>query len=155
MNLHFSDQNSFVNHDNKPMIFLAGPSPRDASVADWRDDAFKIFDEMGFDGTLFVPRPSGGHMDSYDGQVEWELEHLDMAHTIMFWVPRKFPEMKALTTNVELGLYVKSGRMIYGRPDEAPNNRYLDHLYRKFALKEPINNLGGTVAAAMLQVTRS
>lgn len=155
MNLHFSDQNSFVNSNDKPMIFLAGPSPRDASVADWRDDAFVLFKEMGFDGTLFVPRPSGGHIDSYDGQVEWELEHLDMAHTIMFWVPRKFPEMKGLTTNVEAGLYVKSGRMIYGRPDNAEQVRYLDHIYRKFTGLNPSNSLKTTIDAAIVMAKRS
>jgi len=94
-------------------------------------------------------------MDNYDGQVEWELHHLNMAHTIMFWVPRDLAVLQAYTTNVEFGLYVKSGKIVYGRPDEAPKNKYLDHLYRKFALKEPINNLRDTVAAAMLQATRS
>lgn len=147
--LHFSDYPNFVNSNNKPMIFLAGPSPRDREVIDWRDEAVEIFRNLKFNGTLFIPRPSGGHMDSYDGQVEWELSHLDMAHTIMFWVPRDLVTLPSFTTNCEFGLYVKSGRAIYGRPDSAPKNRYLDHLYRKFAKREPLNDLRDTVIESM------
>lgn len=131
------------------MIFLAGPSPRDKDVIDWRDEAFDLFEKAGFNGTLFVPRPSGGHIDSYDGQVDWELDHLDMSHVIMFWIPRDLVNMIALTTNCEYGLYVKSGKAIYGRPDSAPKNKYLDHLYRKYVQKEPLNDLNDTVLGAM------
>jgi hypothetical protein len=155
MRLHFSDQPNFSNRNiNQPMVFLAGPSPRDSHVVDWRDEAVETFRDAKFDGTLFLPRPSGGHMDSYDGQVEWELHHLNMADIIMFWVPRSFPEMIALTTNVEFGLYVKSGKIIYGRPDSAPKNRYLDHLYRKFTDREPLNDLRATVNEAINETNK-
>lgn len=135
-----------------PSIFLAGPSPRgrgEGFPTDWRDEAFTIFEQKGFDGYVFVPRPTAGNSTNYDGQIEWEIHHLDRADCIMFWVPRQFPSMKGLTTNVEMGLYVKSGRAIYGRPDDAEQIRYLDHIYRKYAGLEPTNLLEATIDAAI------
>ena len=150
MNLHFSNQLNYSNEfKHQPMIFLAGPSPRDAEVADWRDEAIEMFREARFNGTLFIPRPSGGHMDSYDGQVDWELDHLDMADIILFWVPRDLVTLPAFTTNIEFGSYVKSDKITYGRPDSSPKNRYLDHLYRKFVNREPFNDLRATVNDAI------
>jgi len=137
---------------DKPSIFLAGPSPRgrgEGFPADWRDEAFTIFEKKEFDGHLFVPRPTSGNADSYDGQIEWELHHLDSADIIMFWVPRKAPDMMGLTTNIELGMYVKSQKIVYGRPDDALQIRYLDNIYRKFAGLEPTNTLEYTIESAI------
>ena len=88
-------------------------------------------------------------MDSYDGQVDWELDHLDMADIILFWVPRDLVTLPAFTTNIEFGSYVKSDKITYGRPDSSPKNRYLDHLYRKFVNREPFNDLRATVNDAI------
>ena len=46
-----------------------------------------------------------------------------------------------LTTNVEFGYWLKSGKCIYGRPDTAQRTRYLDWLYNLEYKKEPHNNL--------------
>jgi len=56
--------------------------------------------------------------------------------------------MPAFTTNVEFGTYVKSGRIVYGRPDDAPNNRYLDWLYKKHNDRPIYNTLKDTLEAA-------
>jgi hypothetical protein len=148
MKLIFSDQ-PLSEKDDKPSIFLAGPSPRDKSIHDWRDDAFKIFDELGFDGRLFVPRPSSGPFQDYDGQVDWELHHLFLADCIMFWVPRDLKTLPGFTTNYEAGLFIRSPKIVYGRPDEAPNNRYFDSIYRRFQDREPANDLKETIVQAI------
>jgi len=147
-----SDQPWATRLKGVPTIFLAGPSPRgygEGFPPDWRDEAFPMFEKRNFMGRLFVPRPSNGNSTTYDGQIEWELHHLDLADVIMFWVPRKLPGMEGLTTNCEFGLYVKSGRVVYGRPDDALQIRYLDHIGRKYANLEPYNTLEDTVEAAM------
>lgn len=151
-----SDEGLTTKDPDIPSVFLAGPSPRGRGAGfpdDWRDEAFQYFQNdylfNKIDGQLFVPRPTIGNAPSYDGQIEWELHHLSMADVIMFWVPRKAPDMMGLTTNVEFGFTVKTGRIVYGRPDGALQTRYLDHLYKKFKGKDPKTTLEETAQAAM------
>lgn len=143
MYLIYSDS-EFLKKDSTPGIFLAGPSPRgygDGYPKDWRDDAIKIFKELGFRGKVFIPRPSNGHMENYYNQIEWELHHLEISNVILFWIPRKYPEMKGMTTNVEFGMWIKDPKVIYGRPDWAEQTRYLDHIYKKYLNRNPHSDL--------------
>ena len=71
----------------------------------------------------------------------WEREALTDATVIVFWIPRKLPEMPAFTTNVEFGYWLRSGKVIYGRPDDAAKIKYLDWLYKLDYEKEPFSNL--------------
>lgn len=80
------------------------------------------------------------HVD-YDDQVEWEHYGLEHCSRIIFWIPRKISTMPAFTTNVEFGHYVNSGRVIYGRPDNAEKCRYLDWLYKKYNWRPIYNDL--------------
>jgi 8-oxo-dGTP pyrophosphatase MutT (NUDIX family) len=87
--------------------------------------------ECGYDGVVFSPEPRDGKWQTtYDAQVGWEKKHLELADVILAWVPRHLKDMPAFTTNVEFGKYVGSGKLLYGRPDEAPKNSYLDWMYR-------------------------
>jgi hypothetical protein len=111
-------------------IFLAGPTPRSPDVASWRPRALELLRD--FDGHVFVPEdPAGGVRGDYDDQIEWELTGLERADCILFWVPRKLPEMPAFTTNVELGLFAGSGRAIFGAPPDAEKVRYLIDLAKR------------------------
>ena len=78
---------------------------------------------------------------NYDFQVNWENDALDMSMAILAWIPRDMKTMPALTSNVEFGLYVKTGKLFYGRPHNAPKTRYLDHIYRKYVGREPKETL--------------
>jgi len=124
-------------------IFLAGPTPRSAEVESWRPHALELLEtKLNFDGTVLVPEHR--HWDrKYDflTQVEWEWEGLENCDCILFWVPRELKTMPAFTTNVEFGSYVRSGRALYGRPDNSPKNDYLDWLYTKVTGNKPHNNL--------------
>ena len=108
-----------------------------------------MFEKREFNGRLFIPRPTSGNSTDYDGQIEWELHHLELADCIMFWVPRKKPDMLGLTTNVEYGMWVKNKKIIYGRPDSADQIRYLDHLYNRYLARTPYNDLADTVQASI------
>lgn len=111
-------------------IFLAGPTPRDEATPSWRPQMVKALDNAGYDGVVFLPEfEDGAPRVDYTDQVEWERRHLQMADQILFWVPRDLDSMPAFTTNVEFGRYIQSGKVMYGRPDDAPKNRYLDWLY--------------------------
>jgi 8-oxo-dGTP pyrophosphatase MutT (NUDIX family) len=114
------------------MIFLDGPTPREQAVASWRPEALRLLAERGYDGHVFVPEARDGLMrHSYDDQVEWELEGLRRADAILFWIPRHLETMPAFTTNVELGMWHRSGRVVLGAPEDAPKLRYLRFVAEK------------------------
>jgi 8-oxo-dGTP pyrophosphatase MutT (NUDIX family) len=136
-------------------IFLAGPTPRDPETPSWRPEAIRILEELGYEGVVFVPEPEGGDWrgsytdqanwermgtvfvpepedgqwrGSYTDQTEWEKMGTEMADKVVFWVPRDLRTMPALTTNIEFGRYVDTGKAVLGHPEGAPKMRYLDWL---------------------------
>jgi len=102
-------------------IFLAGPMSR-TGATNWHKDACEILKKKGFDGTVFCPSAYEG---PYEGQVNWENTHLNMADVILFWVPRT-TDMPAFTTNIEWGEWFKSSKVVLGYPPDAFKMRYLD-----------------------------
>ena len=131
---------------NKPSIFLAGPTPRDATLS-WRPAALDFFKLADWDGIVYVPEDESGQWkNSYDEQVEWEEKALVAATCILFWIPRDLTTMPGFTTNVEWGWWYKSGKVVLGYPKEAPKMRYLDYHARKhnipisYDLNETIDN---------------
>lgn len=125
-------------------IFLAGPSPRTKDILDWRHEALSLFEKNGFTGTVFIPVPKDrfyGKDDSagwtYDNQVEWECNARHVSDIILFWIPRDIKNgMPAFTTNIEFGEDLHSGKIMYGRPDNAEKCRYLDK--RILEIKETV-----------------
>lgn len=111
-------------------IFLAGPTPRDAMTLSWRPEALRLLEEAGYDGVVMVPEVEDGEWDAgadaYTDQVDWERAGLDMCDVILFWIPRAMDTMPGLTTNVEFGLYVSSGKIVLGAPEWAKSIRYLE-----------------------------
>jgi calcineurin-like phosphoesterase family protein len=121
-------------------IFLAGPTHRintsKITVTEdgndvprsWRDDALRHFDDIKFDGVVYVPewvnneKPEGW---TYQKQVEWEVEALNAADYIIFWIPRDMVKLPALTTNIEFGEWMHSGKIIVGAPSSAVKMDYI------------------------------
>jgi 8-oxo-dGTP pyrophosphatase MutT (NUDIX family) len=119
----------------KKSIFLAGPTPREAGVAGWRLEALATLKTLGFDGHVFLPEPRDGQwLSNYDEQIDWEEEGLNRADVIIFWVPREFPTMPALTTNIEWGEWKASGKVLFGAPSWAKNIRYIEYYARKLGV---------------------
>jgi hypothetical protein len=118
-------------------IFLAGPTPRSPEVASWRPEALKTLAWLDFKGEVFVPESSDlkPHEAGYDNQVWWELEALEKATVVVFWVPRDLETMPAFTTNVEFGMLVKSGKVLLGAPEGAPKMNYLKMVAAKYNVK--------------------
>lgn len=131
-NIVFSDQD--MPNTVLKSVFLAGPSPRTQDIQDWRHEALSLFEKNNFTGTIFIPVPQKrfyGEEDSsdwtYDNQVQWECDGRNFADQIFFWIPRDIKNgMPAFTTNIEFGEDLASGKIIYGRPEEAEKCRYLD-----------------------------
>lgn len=162
MKILYSDQQHTNTIYNS--IFLAGPSPRADKDPDinWRLPAVELFQtyennlrsSIDFDElTLFIPLPSSGVVADYDAQIEWEQKYLRKAKVILFWVPRDLVRLPAFTTNVEFGQYVETPKIVYGRPDAAPKNNYLDKLFRMNQPEGEIQNtLEGTVKASITKL---
>lgn len=133
-------------------IFLAGPTPRDPKTPSWRPEALEILEGLGYEGVVFVPEPENGEWrGSYTDQTEWEKMGLEMADKIVFWVPRDLRTMPALTTNIEYGRYVDTGKAVLGYPDGAEKMRYLDWLAGDALEKVPVrHDLTDTLKAAIL-----
>ena len=139
MIINYSDQEVIK---NKKSIFLAGPTPRNNNVISWRTEACNKLEELGFDGVVYVPEYSTWKPKTdYVDQAMWERQALSEATVILFWVPRKLPDMPAFTTNVEFGYWLHSGKVIYGRPNDAEKIKYLDWLYKLDYNEEPYENL--------------
>lgn len=113
-------------------VFLAGPTPRDKQTPSWRPEAISILKKLKYKGLVFLPEFKVRKLVAdYDAQVEWEHEGLTRSQIIVFWVPRELKTMPAFTTNVEFGRFAHQHNVLYGRPSEAPGNRYLDWYYKK------------------------
>ena len=134
-------------------IFLAGPTPRSSEVASWRLQALEVLKQRGFTGWALVPeRQDWVAAFDYTDQVEWEFTCLEAATVIAFWIPRDLHTLPGFTTNVEFGRYIGSGRCVYGRPEDAPKNRYLDWLYTKLTGSAPCRSLEETFETALQRI---
>ena len=137
-----------VNYSNQEIIkgeksiFLAGPTPRGKDIISWRNEAIKILENLGFDGIVYVPEYSSWKPKTdYVDQAMWERVGLSNATIIAFWIPRYLPDMPAFTTNVEFGYWLHTGKVVYGRPNDAEKIKYLDWLYKLDYNEEPIDSL--------------
>lgn len=129
--------------DSNKSIFLAGPTPRDAGVSSWRAEAITMLRTLGWKDYIFVPEPpldtfgfQINQMDDfeYSKQIEWEEEGLTNAKVIMFWIPRQLPHMPAFTTNIEFGMWCKSGKVVLGAPPNAEKMKYLHYYANKLGI---------------------
>ncbi|OPZ79296.1 MAG: hypothetical protein BWY78_00132 [Alphaproteobacteria bacterium ADurb.Bin438] len=112
-------------------IFLAGPTPRNGACKSWRQDAIRILEEKGYDGTVIIPEAKDftGNYDNleYQGIIDFERARLNLCDVILFWVPRS-DLLPAFTTNIEYGNFIKTGKIVIGAPKDAPKTGYLRYM---------------------------
>ncbi len=137
-----------INYSNQEVIkgqksiFLAGPTPRNEDVKTWRKEACAFIEKCGFDGVVYTPEYSSWKpLADYNHQVMWERTALSNASVIVFWIPREFPDMPGYTTNVEFVYWIHTGKVLYGRPENAAKKKYLDWLYKIDTGKDPYTSL--------------
>lgn len=128
---------------NQKAISLCGPTPRNNKTKGWRMDAIKILKKLNYDGIVYIPESNGEKLffKNKEEQMMWERNCYINSNIIVFWVPRKFPNMLGLTTNVEFGYWLKIKKCIYGRPKNAYRTDYLDWLYNLEYHKKPYDTL--------------
>ena len=126
-----------------PSIFLAGPIERRKvgkrpTLLRWRDTATALlleahpFSDLAIFNPEWDTRPDGW---AYEMQVEWEIAALRKATCILCWIPRQLPDLPAFTTNVEVGEWLNSVKLVVGAPPTAPHTRYIK--YRRQRLDLP------------------
>ncbi|MFA5020806.1 MAG: nucleoside 2-deoxyribosyltransferase domain-containing protein [Patescibacteria group bacterium] len=116
-------------------IFLLGPIPRtlETKHLSWKPEAYRLLEELGYDGVVYDPEHEGSFSERRDEsyergfQIDWETAALDRADAIVAWVPRQLPEMPAMTSNFELGERFKSGRLLLGFPEGTPRMEYIKY----------------------------
>ncbi|MBI4449485.1 NUDIX domain-containing protein [Candidatus Uhrbacteria bacterium] len=138
-------------------IFLAGPTPRTPDVTSWRREALRVLEDLQYDGVVFVPEDQTWATfgdAQYIEQVDWEQDAMRRSDVIVFWVPRDLTTLPGFTTNVEFGLWARSGAVLFGGPDaETPKNRYLETLAAPERFNIPVyRTLDDMLRAAMDRV---
>lgn len=138
-----------------PSIFLAGPTPRpeQRTVASWRPRALRELARQGFTGSVIVPEPAPGERwPRYAAQVRWEHERLADTDCVLFWVPRDMERLPGMTTNIEYGMYLHSGKVVLGAPRGAPHLRYMRTTAGMLDIPRT-TGLPATVANAIIRAT--
>ncbi|WP_267487557.1 nucleoside 2-deoxyribosyltransferase domain-containing protein [Streptomyces sp. DH12] len=144
-----------------PSVFLAGPTPdKAAPVPSWRPAAADALAAQ-WTGpqplTVLSPESRDGRRaDRYEDQVDWETTARAGASVILFWIPRDLRTMPGMTTNVEFGLDVGTGRAVLGCPTDCPNperNRYLIYVARRHGV--PVRDTLHDTAAAALRIVQT
>ncbi len=132
-------------------IMLCGPTPRDDKTTSWRPEALAILQDLGYDGIVYVPEPKNQIpvFNNKNAQRTWERDCCLNSNVILFWVPRTFPAMLGLTTNIEFGYWLKKKKCVYGRPDGAYRTDYLDWLYNLEYQQKPCNSLAELLRQAV------
>lgn len=137
---NFSNELIYID-SSKDSIFLAGPTRRNSSFnKSWRNDACKILEKLNYNGIVYIPEFSEGSNYDYLTQTLWERDGLMNAKHILFYIPRKLPDMPAFTTNVEFGYYLakRPNNIILCSPKDAEKNKYLEWLYTYDLKNRPI-----------------
>jgi nucleoside 2-deoxyribosyltransferase len=134
-------------------IFLAGPTAGKGKPS-WRTETIELLRQHGFDGHIFIPEPRGVNWpteDQHDTIVDWEVDGLNRADCILFWVPRDLKTLPGLTTNIEYGEWFKSGKVVLGSPDDAVKMAYMRYRGSLYGVPQS-NSLEQTVALAIQKV---
>jgi len=133
-----------INKATKKSIYLAGPTyrPDQGENASWRAKALQYITGTEFQGDVYIPEYSpktGMPADwTYSRQVSWELDAMNHASVILFWIPRDMKTLPGLTTNIEFGEWMHSEKLVVGFPEKSDNNRYIK--YRCELLNIPFFN---------------
>jgi 8-oxo-dGTP pyrophosphatase MutT (NUDIX family)/nucleoside 2-deoxyribosyltransferase len=141
-------------HTFHKSLYLAGPTPRDPTLASWRPQALHLLKASAYDGVVFVPESQDGQRrGDYNQQMAWELEAMRRADILLFWVPAEKDTLPAYTTRIEFGLQVQSGKVVLGMPHDAYKTRYIEKLAQKYQLAVH-HTLAETVTAALAKLGR-
>lgn len=147
--------NAHGKQDYRPSVFLAGPTNRNNDFnQSWRKWCVQLFEVNKFDGIVYIPEhsvPKPFDNSEYAERCQWEWKCMDWADCILFWVPRKVPEVLGLTTNLEFGTYLEKSpeKIVLGHPQDADEVEWMDIRYSLRTRRTACTALEETVTQAM------
>lgn len=154
MKIIYSD-NELPRQINKS-IFLAGPSHRIPNTNSWRHETIKILEKLNYEGHVFIPIPEKmfkGELNlgfDYLTQINWEIQAREKADIILFWFNRSFnDDLMGLTTNIEFGEDLKSGKIKCGIPSSADKCEYIRERIKLLHL-DTFDSLDGLVSNCVI-----
>lgn len=157
---HWGNPNEAGLENINNAIFLAGPCPRKNYEEDWRYEAYRILEELDFDGVVISPTNSNymnglktyGPEQALRFQTNWERIAMHTASALVFWIARdeKFP---ALTTNIEFGEWYKKDGVFIGWPNGAIKTEYIALKMEEQGMT-PVNDLRTLLANAVDSLKR-
>ncbi|MFF3085882.1 hypothetical protein ACFVRB_12610 [Streptomyces nojiriensis] len=93
---------------------MPGPPRTSAPIPSWRPEALRALTEQWLGRRpLTVLSPESRHgerADRYETQVDWETDARAAATAVLLWIHRDLRTLPGMTTNVEFGLDVSTGR---------------------------------------------
>lgn len=113
-------------HRNSPSVYLDGPKSTVSGLS-WRKKLFEILQQQGFTWTVIVPECRKDNQVPPYGTEEfyhWENVVMNMASTIMFWMPRDSTIFPARDMNDRWGHYKHEKNIILGYPPRTENINY-------------------------------
>lgn len=122
-----------------PTVFLAGPTVRGNQQhlqPSWRFEACAHLRDFGFCGNVIIPEftdVTQSDKGEEDWIIPWEMEGMEAADLVVFWVPRT-KELIGLNTNFEFGYWLSKApeKVVYGRPEGSFRTKYLDVMFDMF-----------------------
>lgn len=139
---------------NKKSIFLGGTIAL-GRKSDWRKEAIQKLEKAGYDGIVFNPDYTDipkEKQNSYEEQILWEINAIKACTAAIFWIDRDLKKRPGLTTNVEFGYWLNTGKVFYGRPDTSEKCFYLDYIYKLQGFSNPSNNLDDLIKITLKNI---
>lgn len=128
-------------------IFLAGPTYENClKEKSWRPEALDILKRKGYKGTVFVPENWDFNLSDIESRTGWEIQAMEKADCILFWIPRNLIDMQGFTTNIEFGEFYRSGKVVLGAPEDAAKMELIETrcsmqgIIRRYTLEDTIND---------------
>jgi hypothetical protein len=110
--------------------------------------------DLNFQGTALIPEPGPGAMPPPVAiQAAWDQAGCAIADVVAFWIPRRFPTTKGLTSNLELGMWMRSGKVVLGAPAWAEDMDYIWAVAEAFSVPRA-QDLGELMTLAVRQTAR-
>ena len=143
--------------DNESSIYLAGPTRWNQHLVSWRKEAIEILKLLEYDGFVYAPEYSIDKFEeNYKEMASWRKEKLQIATTIVFWVPKNYPISNCSNAEFAYWLAKRKEDFIYGREVVNSNYKermYLDWLYEEEKRSRPFDMLEELLKEAVINAT--
>ena len=125
------------NSNKKWKVFLAGPIQ---GAPAWQHSINKIKNVI-----FYSPRRKSYSNFNYKEQTEWEMDYMNYADVILFWIPEEIEHVEgrsyAQTTRTEFGEYLALGKkIIFGCYNDFPGKRYFVSKLEEYGVDSKIHS---------------